>query len=138
MTKGRTKSPADIHLFEVLEGVDAEVPLPPEERDALLKEANYDVEGGLREAMALIQKADAVARRQALEARRGELLTGLPSLAGKLVHRTREESLALIRALTAQLPANTPQLAYFRNYESAPEGDLDLLVAELQALTEKE
>ena len=65
-------------------------------------------------------------------------VTGLPSLAGKLVHRTREESLALIRALTAQLPANTPQLAYFRNYESAPEGDLDLLVAELQALTEKE
>ncbi len=138
MMKRRIEPPTDVRLFEVLERIDEETPLAPQERDRLLKEANYDVEAGLREAMALIEQAEAVARRKALESRRDELLAALPALAGKLVHRTREESLALIRSLTANLPADTPQLAYFRGYESAPEEDLDLLVAELQALSEKE
>ena len=125
------------NLYEALERMEQEIPLLPEEQDKLLREANYDVDAGLKEVTAMFDQADVDAKRARLATDAARNLAEFGKAAVTAVRRTRDENLARIRELLARLPEGTPQLAYFRNFESAPDGDLDSLVADLEALVPK-
>ena len=131
--------PHPVSLLEALRAIDDHAPttdadlasLPP--RAVMAKEKSR--------LLALIDPALAAAREtsgpEALEAKRPAYEESVRRLQARVVKRSRSENLALIAQLMARSPAGA-QLAYRKKFTNAAEEELDLLVAELQALEDPE
>jgi hypothetical protein len=111
-----------------------DVSLSDAEADALLAEAGIDAGSALKHILAMIDTAETEGKRSRYaraEAAREEAL-GL--LARPKRQRSRPELRARIDHIKRIAPPEAQPQAYFKNFESAPDEDLERLVSELEHL----
>ncbi len=122
-------------LIEAIRHLDDHIPLTPQERKELLPSPAL-LAAAKKRALDTIERAQQAQRRQALATATAQREEAVARLKGRIVHRPRAESLSLIQALVARSVAGAQHLAFYRDYESSPDEDLDLLVAVLQDLAD--
>jgi hypothetical protein len=127
-----------VHMFN--EFLDEEDPMTPEEVDADLREAGFDVETVGAEMEAVAERALAESpwnwrnRAQQLEDERARFERVTTALQG-----SREDIVRAIQQLLAQLGSRARvAYAHFRNFESATEEDLVSLLSELEYLASRQ
>jgi hypothetical protein len=121
----------DWAFIERFERLTDETPLSDEEARAVLAEAGIIPETALEELLARIEEAEAQGRRErfaAAEVKRRETLKRLEAPRSKL---SRPELMAQLSTLRGKHPE---LIAHFRNFEAAPDEDLQSLLAEIEEL----
>jgi hypothetical protein len=127
-----------LDLLERVDRLADSVPTGQHEAEELLAEAGIDATKELTRALAVVAqaKAQAVATRFA-NARRERLATAAGLKVASRPRRTRAENLGLIAALAARFSAGRELVVQHRDFESAPDEDVDSLAAELELLAER-
>ena len=127
----KRKRPVD--LLARLHTLEAQLPLTPEERAAMLPPPEV-IAASLKSVMQKVEDQQAREAEARMAARRAGRDAAVQKIRESTQRRSRAENLALIAALRNRSPAHAQRVALFRDFKSAPDEDLDLLVAALQAL----
>ncbi len=135
MKRAKAKAPSEVNLLDALEAMEDQIPLTPEERAQHLPSPEA-MAAGLKRLMDTVEAAQAQRAQQALEPGRAGREAAVRKLKASVVHRSRAENLKLIATYRSQRPEMAQRVAFYRNLDDVPDEDLDLLVADLQALAE--
>ena len=121
---------ARLHLLE------HQIPLTPEERAAMLPPSDV-IAASLKSVMQKVEDQQAREAEARVATQRAARDAAVQKIRASTQRRSRDENLALIATLRNRSPAHAQRVALFREFTSAPDEDLDLLVAALQALPER-
>lgn len=134
----RTAHDESLQFLARFDALSDSVPLADDEVDELLASAGIQPEAAFGRLQTRVKKLEAVQRKERFARAAVDRQAQLRRLEVQRPKRSRTELLAQMDALKAQLPAGRTLQAHFRNYESAPVEDLETLVADFEALIERE
>ena len=137
MSKATRRQLAKEDFLGTLEHLEDQIPLTPQEQATMLPPANV-IAASLKKLMQTVEQEQARRAQVRLDAGRAGREAAVRKIRASVVHRSRAENLALITAMRSKSPAHARTVAFFRNFETAPDEDLDILVADLQALMDSE
>ena len=135
MTK-RSEHDADAAFLVCFDTLNEDVPLGPDEAKDILREAGIDPDAELARLMSFIGDFEKKQKTERFARAERERQHALQRISARRVSRSRPELLAHLELLKSRLPNGAELQAHFRGFESAPEEDLESLVAEFEELIE--
>ena len=121
-------------VVDVLDKMMDSVPLDDAEVDLILREARIDASAELQRAMSLVDDAERRSKESAFARAEAERMAALGRISTPRRRRSRSELQARLAHLRQIAPQEAQPQAYFKNFESASDEDLERTVSDFEHL----
>lgn len=125
---------ADAAFLSSFDTLNENVPLSPDDAKDILRDAGIDSDAELARLMAFVDDFEKKKKTERFARAERDRQHALQRISTHRVSRSRLELLAHLEFLKSRIPNGTELQAHFRGFESAPDADLESLVAEFEEL----